>query len=798
MPLARPVLLLLCCVALPTLLTFFSLLNAHPRRHAATESSPATQKGGIRSFLSFHTPSSLFPPSAIISLTDDNSTFFLARPADFGPELISKGLSGQLWVGSGFGDDNIGKGGATSGAEGELGCSDVPGWEDDKESHRGHSKLPTPVTGRDIADKRFANIPAAGVPSEKDKSLIDPSSDDGTDNHLQHPLLESQVSKPTRPGQSEKYQASVESSSGEHADIQSLQETAEISGKIALLSRGGCGFLEKVKWAQRRGAAALIVGDDTRGGALVTMYARGDTSNITIPSLFTSHTTAHLLSSLIPPEGYQDDSAEDGEDLDAGHSNKGHESVGQDLKLNVEADNDRPTFTPSAPRPKVTSAGSSGGSSRRKSTLNTEKQKAAKPAKRSGWFKSLFGRNGKFEDVGLTGDSRRPPSSGRLNWINEKWNEELLAEKKARKPSPSKDQSDSMRKAISKSGPQHNPGDGFEIGIQDWRDPDLVMTKTSQGKGKDGSKAKVAMPTSSLITTRKQYDTSKATDEKALTGGSITPGSGEYRTPGHSVQAPNGARKDPERGTYTAGSLDGYSKHDEENWLSRVLWGDNDDGDTELRESSNGENQLGRPMTSALKARLQKSKNVADSTDLTDDEEHDGLWVTLTPTTMSTTPFFDTLLVLVVSPLVTLTVVYALLLIRSRIRRRRWRAPKSVVEQLPVRTYQTMSCSSTTSSTRLASPLTSSPASPLLQSSPRSVVPRSRSRPRSRTISGIGDVISASLDKATAKASAKQEKPPRKYKGKQIECVVCLEEYVEGHSQVMSLPCGHEFHADCM
>jgi hypothetical protein len=28
--------------------------------------------------------------------------------------------------------------------------------------------------------------------------------------------------------------------------------------------------------------------------------------------------------------------------------------------------------------------------------------------------------------------------------------------------------------------------------------------------------------------------------------------------------------------------------------------------------------------------------------------------------------------------------------------------------------------------------------------------------------------------------------------------VVCLEEYVDGVSRVMSLPCGHEFHADCI
>jgi hypothetical protein len=30
------------------------------------------------------------------------------------------------------------------------------------------------------------------------------------------------------------------------------------------------------------------------------------------------------------------------------------------------------------------------------------------------------------------------------------------------------------------------------------------------------------------------------------------------------------------------------------------------------------------------------------------------------------------------------------------------------------------------------------------------------------------------------------------------ECVVCLEDYVDGVSKVMKLPCGHEFHVDCM
>lgn len=42
-----------------------------------------------------------------------------------------------------------------------------------------------------------------------------------------------------------------------------------------------------------------------------------------------------------------------------------------------------------------------------------------------------------------------------------------------------------------------------------------------------------------------------------------------------------------------------------------------------------------------------------------------GLWIVLTPKTLSTSPFVDTLLVLVVSPLVTLTIVYSMSLTLS-------------------------------------------------------------------------------------------------------------------------------------
>ena len=799
MPVARPVLLLICFVALPTFLTFFSLLNAHPRHHAATESTPISQTGTIRSYFSFRTPSSLFPPSAIISLTDDNSTFFLARPADFGPRLTSKGLSGQLWVGSGFGGDNLGKGGAAYGAEGELGCSDVPGWEDGKTPHRGRSSSAqakgSPIlVGEEAGSASASKASAAGYfGHEKNAELL---ADDGTDDHLHHPLPASQVSGPADPAQPKQRLAWAEGGSAKHADIQSLQETAEITGKVALLSRGGCGFLEKVKWAQRRGAAALIVGDDTRGGALVTMYARGDTSNITIPSLFTSHTTAHLLSSLIPPEGFLDSSDPANEDnVEITQANEGDETA----KQASQGNNDRPTFTPVAPKPRATSARSISPSAKKRIAI-AEKRKDQSSRKNQGWLRFLFGHRNEGEDTDLNTDSRRPPSSGRLNWVNEKWDEETAAERKANTKSDVRGKASPKLEATQKVASQRGSGDGFEIGIQDWRDPDLVATKVTQNKGRDGTKALVGITSTTSTSTEKQRSTSKPVDGKPLSGGSITPGSGEYGTPGDSVSGSSRAWMDrQDDGDAVRAPKDSHTEDDEDSWLTHVLWGE-DANEDQLGMQHSDSTALRKNISPGRHA--SRDKDNARSSGIAGDEEHEGLWVTLSPTTMSTTPFFDTLLVLVVSPLITLTVVYALLLIRSRIRRRRWRAPKSVVEQLPVRTYQTMSTSSTTSSIRVASPLTSSPASPLLQTSPRSVGPRSR--PRSRTTSGVGDGLSTSLHTPIADEEIKQEKPnrrsgsKRRYKGKQIECVVCLEEYVEGHSQVMSLPCGHEFHADCM
>jgi hypothetical protein len=261
-------------------------------------------------------------------------------------------------------------------------------------------------------------------------------------------------------------------------------------------------------------------------------------------------------------------------------------------------------------------------------------------------------------------------------------------------------------------------------------------------------------------------------DTNGPKGGSITPGSGEYlpRAGGSASPASghSGSSSGPRRG-----------------FFSRIFSGDEEAGDGSGHASE--ENQ-----------RSSATITAPIPTTLGGNEARDGLWVTITPTG-SASPFFDTLLVLVISPLITLTVVYALLILRVKIRMRRWRAPKSVVDQLPVRTYHTVA-PSPAESPRTPSPTCSSPTTPLLQGS-------SRSRPRSQTATGVPDAE----DLLTVHDALQTTRPPspeknsrstssqwKKYMGRQVECVVCLEEYVDGVSRVMSLPCGHEFHAECM
>lgn len=561
----------------------------------------------------------LFPPNAAISLTEDNSTSFPGRPAAYGPPLPNKGISGLLWIGIGFSEDI--KGGDAG--EGELGCSDVPGWDEkpasglaktvaDKALHREQSSSGGSAAGK---ARRILQVRGASDANKHDHS--DGPVDDGTDDYLHEDIQNSD-------GKASNHAHSIGGPGSTHADIQSLQEAAEISGKIVLLSRGGCGFLEKTMWAQRRGAIALIVGDNMRGGPLIQMYAHGNVENVSIPSVFTSRTTAHLLSSLVEAGSLSSDILDE----------SGHPVL----------------------------------------------------------------------KVQQTDKSRK--------------NRKLAARR-------------------STSGPGSNIAQA---------------PKANSHKG---------TPDNSEHASAEDMGSS---DEKAATDGS-------------------------------AGSSQGG--------LLSKLFGDDDGADFESPPKNEDSD--------------------ADDNDDINSQLHghgEGLWITITPT-RSGIPFFDTLVLVLISPMITLALVYALLILRGFVRRRRWRAPKSVVARLPVRTYRTIpddsdDPSTPPSSSRRPSPTAlASPTTPLLQP-----VSRLSPRPRSSTTTAVPDfrlrpdsalqVASQALGSSprdsvrTSSRTSQVEKTSvkghqwKKFRGRQLECVICLDEYVDGVSKVMSLPCGHEFHVDCM
>jgi hypothetical protein len=649
-------------------------------------------------FMYYNTPFSLFPPNAAISLTDDNSTSFAARPAAFGPKLAAQGLSGELWVGNGFPDDTLD-------GNGELGCSDMVAWSSKaslKSSLKAAARSPI-TTDPTVRTKRSDQSLDSDAAKAKPR-LADVIVDDGTDDYLHAGLTSS----------------GRDSSTSAHADIQSIQEAAEIKGKIVLLMRGGCGFLQKVMWAQRRGAVAVIVGDNQKGGPLIQMFAHGDeVENVTIPSVFTARTTAHLLSSLTQPGSFIEDLVdENGNSILRVQRVPSTNSKTSQIAEKTQQ-KDRRTASPES-----------------SSTVSRDKQAQNKWApiskhhKRS-WLSRLLSFDHR---VSQDSSAKSPRGSGRLG----------------------------------------------RVLTEDWSAEKERIVKGSI----KSYKADVQKPT-------KPSSKDQSANSDRPQGGSITPGSGEYTISKESVGEDSRIKSQISRSA-SAGKARDVARslyEDEEDEEDDVLVNDavkshiTEDGDDEVETAADQDDQFPRP--------------------------HEGLWVTITPTS-SATSFFDTLLVLVISPLITLTVVYALLLLRARIRRRRWRAPKSVVERLPVRTYQAVAPSpsrSPTRSPRLPSPTSASPTTPLLQQTP------TRSRPRSRTTTGVLDTenLAAPSSAMQTPQSASRSSPRehekgaggfsaewRKYMGRQVECVVCLEEYVDGVSRVMSLPCGHEFHVDCM
>ncbi|KAI1823663.1 hypothetical protein F4861DRAFT_549528 [Xylaria intraflava] len=716
---------------------------------AAQPSFPASspqpiRKSTFRSFFSFTTPFSLFPPNAIITIADDNSTSFAARPAAFGPPLPTKGLNGQLWVGSGFSEETI----VDGEGEGELGCSDVAGWNDASsisalkpqvkeiqgKSASTPESLPSKKWRRDIGEDSGPGRSAIlkTEPSAKKKRV-----DDGTDDYLHQHLDKSQRLASDASGPS----------TSSHADIQSIQEGAEITGKIVLLSRGGCGFLEKVKWAQRRGAIGLIVGDNQRGGPLIQMYAHGDTSNISIPSIFTSRTTAYLLSLMMQPGSFIEDIIDD--------SGKPVQKVQQYDRSNGNKKTSSISSSTQKAKPPTTS--------RKEKTTQLRESRSELPTAKVGWLSRLFGGSSQSKTSAESGRF----GNSKLDWVLV----EDFSDEKDKSIKNSLDQA-SKNKGSGGSNPNTRQPleDDFRIGVEDWRDPDLVGTDRSKSTTQDNSKSSKTQTKPEQVRYADKY---------------------ESNGPGHAGNTPSGT--DSTANHMSAKDKDaialakGKSAISGSAGLASKISGDEGDKEVVGEEGAGSGDLLSVDKLSGAGAPPPPS-------------EREGLWVVITPTS-GATPFFDTLLVLVVSPLITLTVVYALLILRARIRRRRWRAPKSVVERLPVRTYHTVA-STPSRSPRLPSPTSTSPTMPLLQGQHGP----SKSRPRSRTTTGVpsaGDLLDVNAALAMPGAPRAEEKRPgssqwKKYMGRQIECVVCLEEYVDGISQVMSLPCGHEFHVDCI
>jgi hypothetical protein len=137
--------------------------------------------------------------------------------------------------------------------------------------------------------------------------------------------------------------------------------------------------------------------------------------------------------------------------------------------------------------------------------------------------------------------------------------------------------------------------------------------------------------------------------------------------------------------------------------------------------------------------------------------------------TPDTSPFINTVLFLLVSPLFSLSLVYGILVFHRRYKLMKDRAPKSLVDQLPTRVWYRDVPSSTIDEPRQVCNWdgqgTSSTGDSTLQ----------------------GEPLIAGLTPRPEKAWISSG-----------ECIICLEEYVSGVSYVMRLPCGHEFHAECV
>ncbi|KAJ3335575.1 hypothetical protein HDU93_004970 [Gonapodya sp. JEL0774] len=210
----------------------------------------------------------LVPPAVGTVVVLPTNDTYVDREAAFGSDIPDEGITGRLLPASLFHPD-----GATHG------CDPIPLYEPEVSALPGPGSISwdsSVAALRDIADRLWSDDTTATALSRPSRILrrrlpvwkrnvlsifgvsqatLFPSPDDATPAHTSTPPPRTPALRPP-------------------------------AGFIALVERGECPFVDKVRAMQQSGAIAVIVGDNAPGGNLVTMYAPGDNSDILIPSVF--------------------------------------------------------------------------------------------------------------------------------------------------------------------------------------------------------------------------------------------------------------------------------------------------------------------------------------------------------------------------------------------------------------------------------------------------------------------------------------------------------------------------------
>lgn len=135
-----------------------------------------------------------------------------------------------------------------------------------------------------------------------------------------------------------------------------------------------------------------------------------------------------------------------------------------------------------------------------------------------------------------------------------------------------------------------------------------------------------------------------------------------------------------------------------------------------------------------------------------------------------------TIIFLMLSPLCSLSMIYCFLLLHRRYKKMQERASKKAVAKLPVRTWHRPN-----------------PESRRHNSAEAAAAPDSDAENSEGSSSQERGVAEASTRNTTS-----TDEDREKIWTSSAECIICMEDYVDGVSQVMRLPCHHEFHVECI